>query len=45
MPIFNKAGIKLGHLRITNDAVVISIWLDDTAVTNYGLFFPEAYEE
>jgi len=40
--IFNKAGVRIGYLRITNAAQVLSIWLDDTAVANSGLFFPDA---
>jgi len=39
--IFNAAGIKIGHLRITNEARVLSIWLSETAVANSGLFIPE----
>jgi len=39
--IYNKAGIRIGYIRITNDAHVRSIWLDDTAVANPGLFFPD----
>ena len=40
LPIFNKAGMEIGYLRITNDGVAISIWLDKNAVANPGLFVP-----
>jgi len=38
--IFNKAGIRLGYMRITNSAKVLSIYLNDEAVSNPGLFCP-----
>jgi hypothetical protein len=44
-PIYNGAGIKIGYVRITNDAVVKSIWLHQMAVQNYGLFVPFTEEE
>jgi len=42
--IYNKAGIDIGFIRITNSAKVLSIWLHDTAVANSGLFLPEVKE-
>jgi len=42
--IFNIAGIRIGYLRITNSAEVISIYLNDEAVSNAGLFVPEVIE-
>jgi len=42
--IYNRAGIDIGYIRVTNSAKVISIWLYDTAVANSGLFLPEVIE-
>jgi len=44
LQIFNKAGFKIGYLRITNSAHVFSIYLDEHAVSNSGLFLPEESE-
>jgi len=41
LQIFTKAGVKIGYLRITNSAKVLSIYLGESAVSNSGLFFPE----
>jgi len=43
-PIFTKAGIEIGYLRITNSAKVLSIYLGEAAVSNSGLFLPEESE-
>jgi len=42
--IYNRAGIDIGYIRITNHAKVLSIWLYDTAVANSGHFLPEVSE-
>jgi hypothetical protein len=44
VPIYNRAGIDIGYIRVTNNAKVFSIWLYDTAVANSGLFLPEVIE-
>jgi len=44
VPIYNKAGIELGYIRITNEAKVLSIWLSESSVANHGLFLPEVKE-
>jgi len=38
--IFSKARMPLGHLRITNDGFVISVYLNEQAVANPGNFVP-----
>jgi len=40
LSIYNKAGIRIGHLRITNDAVVLDVYLNKEAVANPGVFLP-----
>jgi len=42
--IYNLAGVRVGHLRITNSGNVIHVHLNDEAVSNPGLFFPEVKE-
>jgi len=43
--IYTKAGVHIGHVRITNDAVVKSIWLSESSVANSGHFIPETNEK
>jgi len=43
-PIYNRAGVDIGYLRITNSGKVLSIWLYDSAEITSGHFLPEVKE-
>jgi len=43
-PFYNRAGVNIGYLRITNSGTVLSIWLYDSAEINSGHFLPEVIE-
>jgi len=41
--LFDKMGEPVGHARVTNDGVVLSVWINARGFT--GLFVPDAAQQ
>ena len=41
--LFDKVGEPIGHARITNDGVVLSVWINARGFS--GLFVPDAAQQ